>query len=145
MTTTGALRALKDVPRLAAALSGRIVVLEAVLLALCDRLSDRRRSAASQSGRVSPSDAMIQVLFLSWEPGSVGSTLFVLAVGVSQRSLSRWSYGILGRKVDYLTFGPEPVACRYLKCSSSVRRRRSGLSRDALRARIAPLLEIGAT
>lgn len=61
-----ALRALKDVPGFADALAGRIVVLEAILIALCARLGP-----AVVSARVQPliaHDSMIRVCFSPSNP-----------------------------------------------------------------------------
>lgn len=58
-----ALRALKDIPEYVGALSGRIVVLEAVLIALCDGLG-----AAEVERRIQPlvaHDKMVQICFSS--------------------------------------------------------------------------------
>jgi hypothetical protein len=61
-----ALRALKDVERFASALSGRIVVLEAILIALCDRLgADKVRV---RIGSLAAADTMVQVCFSSENP-----------------------------------------------------------------------------
>jgi hypothetical protein len=61
-----ALRALKDVPGFADALAGRIVVLEAILIALCARIG-----SAVVSARVQPliaHDSMIRVCFSPSNP-----------------------------------------------------------------------------
>jgi hypothetical protein len=56
-----AIRAIKDVPDYAEALSGRIVVLEAVLMLLCDRMdpSNIRRRLRAVTGK----DTMVDVCF----------------------------------------------------------------------------------
>ena len=69
MVMTGdkrALRALKNVANFADALAGRIVVLEAILVALCDRLGpeDVRRRAQVLAG----SDRMVQICFSAGNP-----------------------------------------------------------------------------
>jgi len=58
-----ALRAVKDVDGFAAALAGRIVVLEAVLLALLDRLGVETLRARIRS--ISTADAVVRVCFSS--------------------------------------------------------------------------------
>lgn len=61
-----ALRALKDIPEFADALAGRIVVLEAVLIALCVRLGPTVVSAQVQS--LLTHDSMIRVCFSPSSP-----------------------------------------------------------------------------
>lgn len=61
-----ALRALKDVERFASALGGRIVVLEAVLIALCDRLG--ADTVRLRIGSLAAADTMVQVCFSSGNP-----------------------------------------------------------------------------
>lgn len=61
-----AFRALKDVPGAAKALAGRIVVLEAILLALCDHLGSaelRRRSAP-----LAAADSVVRFCFSAGNP-----------------------------------------------------------------------------
>ena len=61
-----ALRALKDIERFASALMGRIVVLEAVLIALCDRLgADAVRARVATLAAL---DRMVQVCFSGGNP-----------------------------------------------------------------------------
>ncbi len=61
-----ALRALKDIERFASALIGRIVVLEAVLIALCDRLgADAVRAHVST---LAAADRMVHVCFSGGNP-----------------------------------------------------------------------------
>jgi hypothetical protein len=61
-----ALRALKDVPGFADALAGRIVVLEAILIALCARLGPTVVSAWAQP--LATHDGMIRVCFSPGNP-----------------------------------------------------------------------------
>ncbi len=61
-----ALRSLKDVPGFASALAGRVVILEAILIALCDQLG-----ATVVSARVHPiitHDTMVRMCFSSRNP-----------------------------------------------------------------------------
>lgn len=61
-----ALRALRDVPGFANALAGRIVVLEAILIALCTRLGPTAVSAQMQP--LLTHDSVIRVCFSSGNP-----------------------------------------------------------------------------
>lgn len=56
-----ALRALKDIPELTAALEGRVVVMEAVLLKLCDQIGTAEVSRRVR--RLVSHDTMVQVCF----------------------------------------------------------------------------------
>lgn len=68
-----ALRALKDVPGFADVLAGRIVVLEAILIALCARLGPTEVSARMQP--LVTHDSMIRVCFSPSNPDPKGALL----------------------------------------------------------------------
>lgn len=68
-----ALRALKDVSGFADALAGRIVVLEAMLIALCDRLGPTMVSAQMQP--LAAHDSMVRVCFSPSNPDPRGALL----------------------------------------------------------------------
>lgn len=57
------LRALKGIERFVSALNGRIVVLEAILIALCDRLG--ADAVRARIGALAAADTMVQVCFSS--------------------------------------------------------------------------------
>ncbi|MFB3907060.1 MAG: hypothetical protein ACE15D_01525 [Candidatus Eisenbacteria bacterium] len=84
-----ALEAVKDVPGFAEALSGRIVVLEAALLGLCER-----HGAEVIRGRVAPllaSDMMVEVCFSPGNPDPPGALLsYFTALAREVAPLALW-------------------------------------------------------
>jgi hypothetical protein len=88
-----ALRVLKDVDGFADALAGRIVVLEAVLLALCEQLGDEkvRRHIAP----LAESDAVVKVCFSPGNPDHrEGLASYYKTLAVEVEPLVLWDPGI---------------------------------------------------